>query len=137
MARSDARVRLLMSAPGVGVVVALTFVSAIDDPARVKSSKGVGAYFGLTPTKYQSGETDVTGRISKIGDADVRAVLYEAAHVILTRPIRGGALKSWAARIAKRAGMKTAKVALARKLAVVLHRMWVDATEFNFAAAAA
>src|SRR6202521_3602370 len=114
MARSDARVRLLMSAPGVGPIVALTYVSGVDDPARFKSSKDVGAHFGLTPRKYQSGETDVTGPISKIGDAGVRAVLYEAAHVILTRPIRGGALKSWAARIAKRAGMKTAKVALAR-----------------------
>ena len=137
MARSDARVRLLMSAPGVGPIVALTYVSAVDDPARFKSSKDVGAHFGLTPRKYQSGEIDVTGPISKIGDAGVRAVLYEAAHVILTRPIRGGALKSWAARIAKRAGMKTAKVALARKLAVILHRMWVDGTTFNFAAAAA
>jgi transposase len=137
LARSDTRARLLMSTPGVGVIVALTYVSAIDDPKRFKSSKTVGAHFGLTPKKYQSGETDITGRISKIGDASVRAALYEAAHVILTRPVKGSNLKSWAARIAKRAGMKTAKVALARKLAVIMHRMLVDAKPFNFAAAAA
>jgi transposase len=137
IARHDARVRLLTTAPGVGAVVALTYVAAIDDPMRFKSSKHVGPYFGLIPRKYQSGETDVSGHITKVGDAEARAVLYEAAHVILTRPIRGGALKSWAARLAKRAGPAKAKVALARKLAVILHRMWVDATPFNFAAAAA
>ena len=130
--RADARVRLLMSTPGVGPVVALTYISAIDDPKRFTSSKRVGAHFGLTPKKYQSGETDISGRISKIGDSSVRAVLYEAAHIILTRPIHGGALKSWAMRLAKRAGMKKAKVALARKLAVVLHRMWVSASTFDF-----
>ena len=119
-----------MLVPGVGAIVALTYVSAIDDPARFKSSKAVGAHFGLTPKKRQSGETDVTGRISKIGDASVRTALYEAANVILTRPIKGGGLKSWAMKLAKRAGMRKAKVALARKLAVVLHRMWVDATSF-------
>jgi transposase len=132
ISRADARVRLLMSTPGVGPVVALTYVSAIDDPMRFTSSKRVGAHFGLTPKKYQSGETDISGRISKIGDSSVRAVLYEAAHIILTRPIHGGALKSWAMRLAKRAGMKKAKVALARKLAVVLHRMWVSASTFDF-----
>ncbi|MEH2470255.1 transposase [Nitrobacteraceae bacterium AZCC 2161] len=135
MARSDARVRLLMSAPGVGAIVALTYVSAIDDPKRFKSSKGVGAHFGLTPKKHQSGERDVTGRISKLGDGSVRAALYQAAHVILTRPVKGSGLKSWAARLARRAGMKKAKVALARKLAVLLHRMWIDNTPFNAAAA--
>jgi transposase len=131
ISRADARVRLLMSAPGVGPVVALTYVAAIDDPARFTSSKSVGAHFGLTPKKYQSGETDVSGRISKMGDSSVRTALYEAAHVILTRPIKGGGLKSWAMKLAKRAGMKKAKVALARKLAVVLHRMWVDAANFE------
>jgi transposase len=132
MAREDARVRLLMSAPGVGTIVALTYVSAIDDPKRFKSSKAVGAHFGLTPKKYQSGETDISGRISKIGDASVRTALYEAAHIILTRPVKGCGLKSWAARLAKRAGMKKAKVALARKLAVILHRMWIDGESFAF-----
>ena len=95
---------------------------------------GSGAHFGLTPKKYQSGETDVTGRISKIGDAAVRTALYEAAHVMLTKPVKGCApLKSWAMRIARRAGMRKAKVALARKLAVILHRMLADATPFNAA----
>jgi transposase len=133
LAGADARARLLMSAPGVGAIVALTYVSAVDDPARFKSSKGVGAHFGLTPKKHQSGERDVTGRISKLGDAGVRAALYEAAHVILTRPVKGGGLKSWAAKLARRAGMNKAKVALARKLAVILHRMWVNGTRFAFA----
>jgi transposase len=138
MARSDAKTRLLMSTPAVGPIVALTYASAIDDPARFKSSKRVGAHFGLTPKKYQSGETDYTGRISKIGDGSVRTVLYEAAHIMLTKPVKGcSALKSWAMRIARRAGMSKAKVALARKLAVILHRMLVNRTPFNAAAAAA
>ncbi|GAC1680767.1 MAG: IS110-like element ISRhru3 family transposase [Candidatus Dormibacteraceae bacterium] len=137
LAREDTRARLLMSTPGVGVIVALTYVAAIDDPGRFRSSKAVGAHFGLTPRKYQSGETDVTGRISKIGDASVRTALYEAASVILTRPVKGSSLKSWAMRLAMRAGMRKAKVALARKLAVVLHRMLVDGTEFMAGKAAA
>lgn len=130
LARDDRRARLLMSAPGVGVIVALTYVSAIDDPTRFRSSKAVGPHFGLTPKRYQSGETDVSGRISKMGDAGVRAALYEAANVILTRPVKGSTLKSWAARLAARSGMRKAKVALARKLAVVLHRMLLDGTSF-------
>ena len=138
MARLDARTRLLTSTPGVGPIVALTYASAIDDPARFKSSKQVGPHFGLTPKKHQSGETDRSGRISKIGDASVREALYQAAHVILTKPTRGcSALKSWAMRIARRAGMSKAKVALARKLAVILHRMLASGTPFNAAAAAA
>ena len=137
MARDDERARLLMSAPGVGALVALTYASGIDDPGRFKSSKRAGAHFGLTPKKYQSGETDITGRISKIGDKGVRTALYEAAHIILTRPVKGSGLKSWAARLAKRVGMNKAKVALARKLAVIMHRMLVDRTPFNPAAAAA
>jgi transposase len=136
-AREDERARLLMTTPGVGVIVALTFVSAVDDPARFRRSKAVGAHFGLTPRKYQSGETDVTGRISKIGDAGVRTALYEAANVILTKPVKGSALKSWAARLAVRAGMRKAKVALARKLAVILHRMLADGTSFITERAAA
>jgi transposase len=132
MARCDTRARLLMSVPGVGVIVALTYACAIDDPSRFKSSKTVGAHFGMTPTRYQSGETDYSGRISKNGDGSVRAVLYEAAHVILTRPLKGcTALKSWAMRIAKRAGMKKATVALARKLAVIMHRMLANGTPFT------
>jgi transposase len=138
MARSDARTRLLMSTPSVGPIVALTYAAAIDDPARFKSSKQAGAHFGLTPKKYQSGETDYSGRISKIGDASVREALYQASHVMLTKPLKGcSQLKSWAMRIARRAGMNKAKVALARKLAVILHRMLANATPFNAAAAAA
>ena len=132
MARSDAKAKLLMSTPCVGPVVSLTYASAIDDPARFKSSKQVGAHFGITPKKYQSGETDYTGRISKIGDASVRTALYEAAHIMLTKPVKGcSELKSWAMRIARRAGMSKAKVALARRLAVIMHRMLVDGTPFN------
>jgi transposase len=138
MARSDARTRLLMSTPAVGPIVALTYASAIDDPARFKSSKQTGPHFGLTPKKYQSGETDYSGRISKVGDASVREALYQAAHVMLTKPVKGcSQLKSWAMRIAKRAGKNKAKVALARKLAVILHRMLANGTPFNAAAAAA
>jgi transposase len=137
MARQDAKARLLMSTPGVGAIVALTFASAIDDPARFSSSKRVGAHFGMTPKKYQSGETDYTGRISKIGDKGVRTGLFESAHIVLTRPVKGSALKSWAMRLAKRVGMKKAKVALARKLAVIMHRMLVEGAPFNFAAGAA
>jgi transposase len=132
MARLDAKAKLLMTTPAVGPIVALTYASAIDDPARFKSSKAAGAHFGLTPKKYQSGETDIGGRISKIGDAAVREALYQAAHVMLTKPVKGAtALKSWAMRIARRAGMRKAKVALARKLAVVLHRMLADNKPFN------
>lgn len=138
MARGDARTRLLMSTPAVGPIVALTYASAIDDPSRFKSSKQAGAHFGLTPRKYQSGETDYTGRISKIGDGSVRTALYEAAHVMLTKPVKGcSQLKSWAMRIKMRAGMSKAKVALARRLAVIMHRMLADGTPFNAAASAA
>ena len=138
MARLNARTRLLMSTPAVGPIVALTYAAAIDDPARFKSSKQAGSHFGLTPKKYQSGETDRSGRISKIGDASVREALYQAAHVMLTKPVKDcSELKGWAMRIARRAGMNKAKVALARKLAVILHRMLADGTPFNPAAAAA
>lgn len=132
MARANRQAKLLMSTPAVGPIVALTYAAAIDDAARFKSSKTVGAHFGLTPKKYQSGETDHSGRISKIGDAAVRQALYQAAHVMLTKPLKGcSKLKSWAMRLAKRAGMNKAKVALARKLAVIMHRMLADGKSFN------
>jgi transposase len=138
MARAHRQAELLMTTPGIGPVIALTYASAIDDPGRFKSSKAAGPHFGLTPKKYQSGETDYTGRISKIGDASVRAALYQGAHAILTKPLKGcKELKNWAMRIARRAGMRKAKVALARKLAVILHRMLANGTRFNAAAAAA
>jgi transposase len=130
IARQDDNARRLMTTPGVGVLVALTFVAAVDAPERFRSSRAVGPHFGLTPKKYQSGETDHSGRISKIGDGSVRTALYEAAHVILTRPVKGSDLKGWALAVARRAGPKKARVALARKLAVVLHCMLRDRTNF-------
>ena len=137
-ARDHSQAKLLMTTPAVGPIVALTYAAGIDDPARFKSSKQTGAHFGLTPKKHQSGQTDRNGRISKIGDASVREALYQAAHVMLTKPIKGcPQLKSWAMRIARRAGMRKAKVALARKLAVVLHRMLADNKPFNPTAGAA
>ncbi len=122
----------LMTVPGVGAVVALTFVAALDDPARFRRSKDVGAHFGLTPKRYQSGETDVTGGITRVGDASVRVALYEAANVLLTRVARFSSLKRWGMEVAKRRGARRAKVALARKLGTVLHRIWVDGTEFRW-----
>ena len=136
-AQQDQRAQLLMTVPGVGALISLTYVSAIDDPARFRSSRTAGAHLGLTQRKYQSGETDVTGRISKCGDQEVRTALYEAANIILTRPVKGSQLKSWAAKLAARAGMKKEKVALARKLAVFMHRMLSDGTCFDPKLAAA
>jgi transposase len=130
--REDAVCRRLMTVPGVGPVVAITFTSAIDDPGRFTHSKTVGAHFGLTPKKYQSGETDVTGGITRVGDALVRTALYEAANAMLQTTTRFSSLKRWALDVAKRRGLKRAKVALARKLATVLHRMWVDGTTFRW-----
>jgi transposase len=130
--REDEVCRRLMTIPGVGAVVAMTFRSAVDQPERFARSKAVGAHFGLTPKKYQSGEIDRTGRISKVGDARVRTALFEAANVMLTRAVRFSTLKAWALRVATRQGMKKAKVALARRLAVVMHRMWVDGTIFRW-----
>jgi transposase len=124
--------RRLMTVPGVGAVVALTFVAAVDDPTRFRRSKDVGAHFGLTPKRYQSGETDVVGGITRAGDASVRVALYEAANVLLTRGARVSSLKRWAVEVAKRRGARRAKVALARKLGAVLHRLWVDGTEFRW-----
>jgi transposase len=137
MARDDADARLLMTTTGVGAVIALTYASGVDNPGRFKKSKMVGAHFGLAQKKYQSGETDITGKISKCGDEAVRVALFQAAHIILTKPVKGSALKTWALRLAKRSGMKRAKVALARKLAVIMHRMLVDRTPFNPAAGVA
>lgn len=129
----DAVCRRLMTIPGVGAVTAMTFRAGIDDPTRFRSSKSVGACFGLTPRRYQSGETDRVGSITKAGDAGVRAALYEAAHVMLVRSTKWTPLRAWAMRVAARRGAKRAKIALARKLAVIMHRMWVDGSEFRTA----
>jgi len=130
--RDDDVCRRLMTAPGVGPVVALTYRATVDVPARFRNSKAVGAVLGLTPSKYQSGEIDRTGRISKCGDEMMRVMLYEAAQIILFRSEKWSWLKAWAMKIARHRGMKKAVVALARRLAVIMHRMWVDGTEFRW-----
>jgi transposase len=131
--REDAVCRRLMTVPGVGPLVAVTFKSAVDDPSRIAKSKAVGALFGLTPKKYQSGEKDVTGGITRAGDEMVRTALYEAANVLLSRITRFSKLKRWGMDVAKRRGSKRAKVALARKIGVILHRMWIDGTTYRWA----
>jgi transposase len=133
-ARADPVCRRLMTAPGVGAIVALTYRCAVDDPTRFRSSRAVGVFFGLTPRRYQSGDTDRIGAISKAGDAAGRVALFEAAHVLMTRVARWSTLKAWAVRLAQRRGAKRAKVALARKLAGVLHRMWVSEADFRYRA---
>ena len=130
--RADEVCRRLMSVPGVGALVAVTFTSGVDAPERFARSRAGGAHFGLTPKKYQSGETDITGAVSRVGDVMVRTALYEAAHIMLTRAVRFSTLKRWALEVARRRGMRRAKVALARKLAVILHRMWVEGTTFRW-----
>lgn len=132
LARNSVQVRRLMTAPGVGPITALCYLATIDDPTRFKRSRCVGAYLGLTTRRYASGEIDWTGRISKCGDAMLRSYLYEAANVLLTRVAKWSTLKAWGMRLAKRSGSRKAKVAVARKLAVILHRMWIDGTEFNW-----
>jgi transposase len=112
-------------------MTALAFAATIDDPSRFRQSASVGAYLGLTPRRYASGEVDRMGRISRCGDALARSYLYEAANVLLTRSRTSSPLRSWAQKLAKKAGFKKARVALARKMAVVLHRMWLDGTDFG------
>ena len=131
-ARGNAACRNFMSSPGVGPVTALAYMSGVDDPARFAKSRNVGVHFGLTPRLYQSGEIERSGRISKCGDAMVRSLLFEAALSLLTRTKKWSALKSWGLRVAARRGMRRAVVAVARRLAVILHRMWVDGTKFRW-----
>jgi len=135
LAREEAAARRLMTVPGVGAVTALAFVATIDDPARFQHSRSVGAHLGLTPKRYQSGETERGGRISKCGDGLLRSLLFEAATVLLTRVRRWSSLKAWGMAVAKRRGQWRARVAVARKLAVILHRMLADGTDFRWAAA--
>ena len=116
-----------MSVPGVGPVTALSFKAGVDDPNRFKSSRTVGAHFGLTPRRFQSGENDNPGHISRAGDAEVRSALYVAAHSLLTRNAQWSSLKAWGIRLAKTRGHRRAVIADARKLATILHRMWLDA----------
>jgi transposase len=121
----------MVTVPGVGAITAPTFLTAIDDPERFQRSSDVGAYLGLTPRRYQSGEVDRPGRISKRGDRLTRSLLYEAANVLLTRWRATAPLKLWADELRARVGWKKARVALARKLAVLLYRLWMDETVFD------
>ena len=130
--KDDEVCRRLMTIPGVGPVVALTYRATVDVPARFRNSKAVGAAFGLTSAKYQSGEINRSGAISKCGDEMMRVMLYEAAQILLVRSTKWCWLKAWAMQIARRQGMKKAIVALARRLAVIMHRIWVDGTEFQW-----
>ncbi len=130
LARDNEESRRLMTVPGIGAITALAFRSAIDEPARFRRSRSVGAYVGLTPRRYASGEVDWSGRVSKCGDRMLRTYLFEAAGVLLTRVPQWCKLKAWGHRLWKRIGFKKAKVAVARKLAVILHRMWRDGTDF-------
>jgi transposase len=133
--RSDA-CRRMVTVPGVGAITALTFATAIDDPERFRRSSDVGAYLGLTPKRYQSGEVDLAGRISKAGDRAARSLLFEAANALMTRVRHESSLRTWGLKLSAKIGSRRAKTAVARKLAVILHRIWLDETEFDPAPAA-
>ena len=137
MANKDSVCQRLMTVPGVGFITALTFKAGVDDPSRFKRSRTVGAHFGLTPRRSQSGEIDIDGHISRAGDADVRCALYTAANAMLTRSAKWSSLKAWGMQIAKTRGHRRAVVAVARKLAVILHRIWIDDTQFRWGTEAA
>jgi transposase len=137
LAKQDPVCQLFMTAPGIGPITALTYKSGVDDPTRFKRSRTVAAHFGLTPRRFQSGEIDFDGHISRAGDANVRATLYVAANSMLTRSGKWSPLKAWGMKLAKSRGHKKAVIAVARKLAVILHRMWIDDTQFRWSAEAA
>lgn len=130
--RDDPVCRRFMTMPGVGPVVALTYRASVDQPHRFVHSRDVGAHAGLTPKRYQSGEIDYDGGISKCGDAMLRTMLYEAAQSVLTHSKKWSWLKAWTMRVAQRRGLRRATVALARRIAVILHRMWINGTDFRF-----
>ncbi len=132
MANRDVVCQRLMSAPGVGFITSLTYKAGVDDPSRFKRSRTVAAHFGLTPRRCQSGEIDNPGHISRAGDPDVRCALYTAANAMLTRSSRWSSLKAWGMQLAKTRGHRRAVIAVARKLAVILHRMWLDDTQFRW-----
>ena len=132
LVKSSPACRLLMAVPGIGAVSVLAYGSTVEDPARFPRSRSVGAHLGLTPRQYQSGEVDRSGRISRCGDTLARTLLYEAAVVILTRVKRASRLKDWAQAIAKRSGFGKARVALARKLSVILHSIWRTGEPFRW-----
>ncbi|WP_441256366.1 IS110 family transposase [Bradyrhizobium sp. 482_C4_N1_1] len=130
--RREPTCQRLMTIPGVGALTAITFLTTIDDPDRFQRSRDVGAHLGLTPRKYASGETDRNGAISRCGDVMLSTILYQAALALLTRTKRWSALKAWGVRVAKRRGLRRAVVAVARKLAIVMHRIWADGSEFRW-----
>lgn len=132
VSRNDEVCQRLMTAPGVGPLVSLTFKTSIDIPERFRTSKAVGAHIGLTPKQYQSGDTDVMGRITKCGDSDLRTALVEAAYTLLTHTKKASALKTWGLTLAKRRGLQKAAIAVARRLSAILHRMWMDGTDFRW-----
>ena len=134
LAKEHSQTRAFMSVPGVGPMTALAFLATVDDPARFTRARDVGAYVGLTPRRHASGEVDWTGRVSKCGNSMLRTYLFEAAGVLLTRVQKWCALKAWGIRLAKRSGMQKARTAVARKLAVILLRMWRDGTQFQWTA---
>jgi transposase len=131
LARGHEACRRMATVPGVGAITALTFVTTLDDPTRFRRSTDVGAFLGLTPKRYQSGEVDVAGRVSKAGDRTARSLLFEAANAVVTRLRKDSALRRWGLQLGARVGARKAKVAVARKLAIILHRIWLDGTEFD------
>jgi transposase len=131
LVRASDACRRLMTIPGIGQLTALAFTAAVDDPTRFRRSRDIGAYLGLVPRRHQSGEVDYTGSISKCGDRRMRSLLYDAANVMLTRYKGPLKLKDWALAIARRSTMRKARIALARRLAIVMHAMLRDGTEFN------
>lgn len=137
LAKQDPICQRLMTAPGVGPITALTYKAGVDDPARFRRSRTVPAHFGLTPRRFQSGEIDFDGHISRAGDANVRSTLYVAANSMMTRSSQWSPLKAWGMKLAKTRGHKRAVIAVARKLAVILHRMWIDDTQFRWSTEAA
>lgn len=132
LVKSDPICRRLMSVPGIGVLSVLAYVSTVEDSTRFGRSRSVGAHLGLTPRQYQSGEMDRAGKISKCGDKLARTLMYEAAVVLMTRVKRASGLKDWADAIAKRSGAGKARIALARKLSVILHSIWRSGETFNW-----
>jgi transposase len=136
LARGSDTCRRMVTVPGVGAITALTFLTTIDDPARFRRSSDVGAFLGLTPRRYQSGEVDLAGRISKAGDRPARSLLFEAANALMTRARHESSLRTWGLKLSAKIGSRRAKTAVARKLAIILHRIWLDGTEFDPAPAA-
>jgi transposase len=132
IARESSLARRLMTVPGVGPIVALSFIALVDDAGRFRRASDIGAFLGLTPRRYQSGETDYSGRVSKCGDTQMRGLLFEAAACLIRLVKRFSPLKSWAVRLAGRKGFQKAAVATARKIAVLMLTIWKDGTEFRW-----